>query len=289
MHSFAIALAALVLSDPATSDAVYFQSHRGGLLEAPENTLAAFDRAWAIPGSVPEVDLRTTKDNVIVCMHDETPKRTTNAPQPWADTNLRDIPLSQLRQWDAGVSFSADYTGEKAPTLDEVFARMKDHPERQIYLDLKDVDLDALLEKIKDAALESQIIFVHGDPEMCQKLQALYSGARTMTWISGAPSAIRKRFEELAHGGFAGISQLQFHLRTKNAKPPFEYVLDDTFLREAVEKTRAAGVELQLRPFHFDAASLRRLMDLGVRWYVTDEPRAFASAIAGARQLEAAR
>ncbi len=291
MHSITIALAALALigqpGNPA-ADAVFFQAHRGGLLEVPENTLAALDHAWAIPGAVPEIDLRTTSDNVIVCMHDETPKRTTNAPPPWADANLREIPLEQVRQWDAGAHFGAAYAGEKVPTLDEVFDRMKGRPERQVYLDIKDVDLDALPAKIRGYALDRQVIFVHGDPEMCGKLQALYPGARTMTWISGTPTAIRARYGELARGGFAGISQLQFHLRARRAQPPFAYVLDDDFLREAVRATRAAGVELQLRPFQFDAASLRRLMDLGVRWYVTDEPRAFAAAVEAARRLDAA-
>ena len=291
MHAIAFALAALALSgqieNPA-AEAVFFQSHRGGLLEVPENTQAALDHAWALPGSVPEIDLRTTSDNVIVCMHDETPNRTTNAPPPWADVNLREIPLEQLRQWDAGTHFGAAYAGEKVPMLDEVFARMKGRPERLVYLDLKDVDLDALLAKIRDHGLERQVIFVHGDPQMCGKLQARCPGARTMTWISGAPAAIRARYEEFARSGFAGISQLQFHLRARRAQPPFAYVLDDDFLRKAVQATRAAGVELQLRPFQFDAASLRRLMDLGVRWYVTDAPRAFADAVEGARRLDAA-
>ena len=49
---------------------VFFQAHRGGGNEMPENTLAAFKRAFEIPGAVPEVDLRTTQDGVIACMHD---------------------------------------------------------------------------------------------------------------------------------------------------------------------------------------------------------------------------
>jgi len=58
-------------------------------------------------------------------------------------------------------------------------------------------------------------------------------------------------------------------------------VLDNEFLRAAIEKTRAAGVDLQVRPFAFDAKSLQSLTELGLRWFVTDEPRRFADCLAG--------
>src|SRR4051812_44789118 len=45
------------------------QSHRGAGVLAPENTLEAFELGWKL-GTVPESDLRTTKDGVIVAFHD---------------------------------------------------------------------------------------------------------------------------------------------------------------------------------------------------------------------------
>ena len=261
---------------------VYFQAHRGGLNEAPENTLAAFERAWDISGAVPEVDLRTTQDGVIVCIHDPTPARTTNAPDPWASTPIREIPYEMLSQWDAGSHFDSAYAGERIPTLRQLFERMQGHPDRQLYLDLKDVDLDALLGLIEEYRLKAQVLFVHGDPEMCVKLFQSYPGARTMTWLSGDPETIKQRYAHLAADGFTGISQLQFHLHAAQEAPEIVFALDELFLYDAVRRTRAAGVELQLRPFAFDPPSLRRLLELGVRWYVTDNPRAFSEAVAEA-------
>jgi len=260
---------------------IYFQAHRGGLVEVPENTLAAYQHAWDIPGAIPEVDVAVTQDGVMVCIHDDTPERTTTAPEEFKRKPISEIPAAQLHKWDAGVKFDRKYAGEKVPLVTEVFDEMKGRPERQAYLDLKDVDLSKLVALIDGYGLRHQIIFVHGDPKMCVKLQGLYPGARTMTWLSGSPEKIRQRFEELAKEGFTGISQLQFHLKAAATRPEIRYVLDKDFLREAVERTRAANVELQVRPFEFDAKSLQYLTGLGIRWFVADAPKRFADALAG--------
>lgn len=287
MVRLATALACVVHLGASETPPVFFQAHRGGIEEAPENTLPAFEHAWRIPGAVPEMDLATTQDGVVILMHDDTPKRTTNAPPPWCDKNISEIPFAEVRTWDAGIKFDAQFAGAKVPILDEVFALMKGHPERQAYFDLKDVDIDALATRIKDAGIERQVIFVHGDAQMCRRLQELYEGARTMTWLSGLPKEIKAKFAELAKDQFLGISQLQFHLRVRKGGPGINYVLEPEFLAEAVKTARAAGVELQLRPFAFDPPALRGLIDLGVRWYVTDAPKAFAECVQQALALPA--
>lgn len=260
---------------------VRYQAHRGGINEVPENTLAAFRHAWKCPGAVPEVDVCRTQDGVFVCMHDDTPKRTTNAPEAFQNKPISEIPFAELRTWDAGGWFDAQYAGEKVPTLREIFEEMKGHPDHEIYLDLKDIDLGKLVALIDEYGLRDKVIYVHGDPKMCVTLSELYPGARTMTWLSGSPERIKQRFEELAKTGFKGISQLQLHLKTRKTTNAAEiaYVFDAEYLRYAREKTAAAGVELQLRPFDFDKKSLAGLLALGVRWYVTDEPRKFSETL----------
>lgn len=271
--------AAAVKTPPAK---VFFQAHRGGLLEVPENTLAALRHGWACSGAVPEVDLCTTKDGVLICLHDDTPARTLDVPEALEDTDVADLTFDQLRQWDAGVKFDPRYAGESVPSLDEVFDMMKDAPERQIYLDLKGVDLEDLAALIDRYGLVDRVIFVNGKQATCMALKKRFDGARTMTWLSGVPRLVKRRFEHMAKDGFQGIDQIQFHLKTKQPEGAIEYVFDEDYLRYAFEKAKAAGVELQLRPFRFDAASLRPLLDIGVRWFVADEPRRFSQAVAEA-------
>lgn len=276
----------LHISSAAGTPEVFFQAHRGGMNEVPENTLAAFEHAWAIPGAVPEVDVTQTQDGVLVCLHDDTPRRTTDAPEPWADTPIGDIPYDEVRRWDAGIKFDPKYSGERVPRLDELLDRMRGRPGRQLYLDIKKVDIEAVAAAVRKRGLEKQILFVHGDPAVCAQLQKLFEGARTMTWISrSTPDRMKARFAELAEGGFSGIDQIQFHLPAKKKEPELEYIFDDVYLSEAVRIAREAGVDLQLRPFDFDPPSLRRLIDLGIGWYVTDNPAAFADCVLEALAL----
>jgi len=278
-------LLTLMLAVRAGSEeaAVHFQAHRGTVEEAPENTMAAFRHAWSIEGAVPEADLRTTKDGVIICLHDAMPARTTDAPEPYRSTDISDIAFDVVRTWDAGSWFDARFAGERVPTLRELFAFMQGKPERQLYLDLKGVDLEALKALIEECGVAEQVLFVHGSPVYCARLLDMFPGARTMTWLSGLPPQIKRGYHALAKSAFKGLSQLQFHLHVRPGEGPVEYMLDEAFLASAVAATRAAGVELMVRPFAFDAASVRALMDLGIHWYVADAPAKFAAAVAEAR------
>lgn len=274
-------MALLLLASPAMAaePAVFFQSHRGGMNEVPENTLAALEHSWAIPGAVPEVDLRTTRDGVIICLHDATLERTTNAAPPDASIPVKQMDYEQVSRWDAGVRFNERYQGERVPRLDEVFSRMKERPERQINLDLKAVSLEAVVAMIDAHGLREQVWWVHGQPSMCEKLAALWPGSRVMTWISDPPETLKRRFDRMAARNFHGVSLLQFHLRPVESASPIRYELDDAYLKNAVETLASKGVRLQVRPFAFDAESLRRLTGLGIRWFVTDEPKAFREAL----------
>ena len=273
-------------AEPNAEPRVFFQAHRGALREAPENTLLAFRHAWAQRGAVPEMDVRTTQDGHFICLHDETLARTTDAPDPIRTIPVSQLPLPEIRKWNAAARFEDEAPPKQVPLLREVFELMTENPDRRIYLDLKDADLDALAGLLKEFGVTQRVLFVHGDQARCKEIQSRFPGAITMTWCSGRPEEISRRFEELADTDFEGLSQVQFHLRTARQRPAIEYQISDEYIACAVRVTRAAGVELQLRPFAFDAESLRRLIALGVRWFVADEPEAFAKALAEAQHSE---
>jgi glycerophosphoryl diester phosphodiesterase len=271
-----VCLAALAADgDPVA----YFQAHRGGLEEVPENTLVALQHAWAIPGAVPEVDLRTTSDGVIFCVHDEMLDRTVAVPEGLQGEKVEELTWDAIKDLDAGSSFDAKYAGETMPTLDQVFEELKATPDRQMYLDLKAVDLDALGKAIELHGVAGRIIFVHGSPDYCAELQERFPGARTMTWLSGSPPLVSSRYKKLKAKNFKGVSQLQFHLRAREFGGNIQFALTDAFIQQAAKETKAAGVDLQLRPFKFDGPSLRKLLDFGAKWYVADAPQAFYEAL----------
>lgn len=62
-------------------------AHRGGLLNAPENTLAAFKAAFSEGADAVECDIRRTADGQFVACHDSTVKRISGYNWPVAKTS----------------------------------------------------------------------------------------------------------------------------------------------------------------------------------------------------------
>ncbi|MCL2195027.1 MAG: glycerophosphodiester phosphodiesterase [Oscillospiraceae bacterium] len=115
-------------------------AHRGANLEAPENTLPAFERALAYSVHGFENDVHITADGVLVVIHDDTIDRTSNG------TGLVcEMTYDQLMQYDYGSWFSPEFAGTKIPTLQEFFALCHELP-------LINVEIKAEPNGSKDAA-----------------------------------------------------------------------------------------------------------------------------------------
>ena len=118
--------------------------HRGLLLDAPENTLANCAACIALNVGI-ELDIRRSKDGHLICIHDPDVKRTTDGQGP-----VSGFTLGELRKLDAGRWFDPAFASERVPTLDEVFALVKQRQAKSILLAL---DL-----KIDDATFEADIV-----------------------------------------------------------------------------------------------------------------------------------
>ena len=77
--------------------------------------MAAFRHAINDKADYIELDVRQTKDDEIVVIHDANTRRTTGV-----DGYIRNMTLDEIKELDAGSYFSEEYTGEKIPTLREV-------------------------------------------------------------------------------------------------------------------------------------------------------------------------
>ena len=78
-------------------------AHRGASGEAPENTLAAFQRAVDAGVEYIELDVHASEDGQIMVIHDATIERTTNGLGA-----VQNYSLAALQQLDAGYRFSPD-------------------------------------------------------------------------------------------------------------------------------------------------------------------------------------
>ncbi|MFZ0582322.1 MAG: glycerophosphodiester phosphodiesterase family protein [Candidatus Acidiferrales bacterium] len=106
-------------------------AHRGASGHAPENTLAAYQRAVELGAGFIETDLHLTRDARFVAIHDATLERTSNG-----RGNVHDFTLAELRKLDAGMWFDREFMGQRIPTLEEILEFAAKH-DVIFYLEVK--------------------------------------------------------------------------------------------------------------------------------------------------------
>lgn len=120
-------------------------AHRGASFFEPENTLRAVERAIKMGADFVEVDVRKSKDNKLVIMHDPDVNRTTDG-----NGFVKDYTIQELKKLDAGK-------GETIPTLDEVITCVKDRV--GLVIEIKEPGTEGkILEKINENELENTIL-----------------------------------------------------------------------------------------------------------------------------------
>ncbi len=90
-------------------------AHRGESYDAPENTFASINLAWERDAEAVEIDVRLTKDEMIVLIHDKTTLRTGGRYNRIAQNNY-----DELLKIDVGKFKDAKWTGERIPLLNKV-------------------------------------------------------------------------------------------------------------------------------------------------------------------------
>ncbi len=90
-------------------------AHRGNSAACPENTFASVNSAWHTEADAAEIDVRVSKDNKIMIIHDENTLRTTGE-----DHAVRETYACKLHSLDAGSYKSVQYAGEPIPYLSDI-------------------------------------------------------------------------------------------------------------------------------------------------------------------------
>lgn len=109
-------------------------AHRGASAYAPENTIAAFDKAVEMKADYIEIDVQRSKDGKLVVIHDTTVDRTTDG-----SGKVGNLTFKELRNLDAGSWKGEQFTGAQIPTFDEILDRY--HGKIGILIELKSPEL----------------------------------------------------------------------------------------------------------------------------------------------------
>jgi glycerophosphoryl diester phosphodiesterase len=113
--------------------------HRGASAFAPENTIAAFERALSDGADGIEFDVRLARDGVPVVIHDATLRRTAGIDAPVAALSSTDLSAVDVGSWfnrRRPARAAALYARETVPTLARVFEIVAPRC-RLLYVELK--------------------------------------------------------------------------------------------------------------------------------------------------------
>ncbi|MFB3825926.1 MAG: glycerophosphodiester phosphodiesterase [Bryobacteraceae bacterium] len=252
---------------------VVVQSHRGAGVLSPENSMEAFEIAWRL-GTIPEADLRTTRDGVIVAFHDNDFQRILpGAPPEERKRGIRDLTWEEVSRLDIGAWKGKEFAGQRVPRLSRMFAALAG---RRLYIDIKNVDLEQLAREARAAGVEDRLILASTDYGVIRAWKRLAPASSTLHWMGGTEEQLAARFAKLRKMRFSDITQLQIHVRVEGeALTP-----SPGFLVEAGRELRRHGILFQTLPWQSNDPQLFwRLMDLGVASFATDYPDTAMQAI----------
>jgi len=134
--------------------------HRGARAYEPENTLRSFKKALEIGVDAVELDVRKTKDNQLVVIHDADVKRTTDGKGLVSELTLEEI-----------KEFSAE-KGEKIPTLKETLDFLD--KKVKIVIELKETGVEnQVLSMVHTKGLQKSVVFVSFIEEALRKVREL--------------------------------------------------------------------------------------------------------------------
>lgn len=125
-------------------------AHRGDWRYAPENSMRGFENCIKSGFDAIEVDVRMTKDSVLVIMHDETINRTTTGRGRVNELTLEEIKKYKLKTPTNYVS------NQSVPTFEEVLELTKG--KILIYVDKWQDHKEAVLELVHKHGMERQIL-----------------------------------------------------------------------------------------------------------------------------------
>jgi glycerophosphoryl diester phosphodiesterase len=238
-------------------------AHRGASLEAPENTLAAFRRAWELGVECVELDVHVTRDGHAVVIHDASTGRTAGRDRP-----VREQTLEEIKQLDAGGWKDPAYAGERIPTLGEVLAAVPSG--RTLFVEIKPgaeaVPAIAKAIHAADPRPRGAGLALQGfDPAALAAFAAAVPGAPAY-WTVGPPldktdpdrprplPYPRSLVEDVRRHGFPGVAL-------------FYGSVDD----ELLGALRAAGILVDVWTIN-EPAEIERWYARDVRWIETDRP-----------------
>jgi glycerophosphoryl diester phosphodiesterase len=142
----------------APGEPAFVAGHRGDRADAPENTMPAFEAAFASGLDIVETDVQLTADGHPVLLHDPTVDRTTNGTGAVAD-----LTLAEIESLDAGSWYAKRFAGTRIPQLGEFLDLLAATPRKRALVELKDYwtqdEIGIVLAEVYVHGVQNRVVF----------------------------------------------------------------------------------------------------------------------------------
>jgi len=283
------AAAAAAAATPAPGDAarrlrdpsqVLVIAHRGCLGDAPEVSVASIEACAGKGIDGIELDIRTSRDGVLVAIHDATLERTTNGQGRVADHTAAELRQLRLRRGNGGPRVVV--TDEHLPTLEEMLRAAKRHG-LIVHLDIKDAGYAEVAEVVQRTGMAGQATaWLTGRPGDAHQPdpalgEVLAFVPRIQGCAHGAPASCRgNSADDLMDFARYDVAGYFLWYRTT----PEEYARFLAAPRPAGTRLTTETLwEIDNLPRSERLAEYRRLRDAGATLFLTDHPEDMVAAL----------
>ena len=236
-------------------------AHRGGADGAPENTMAAFERAVALGYQWLETDVHVTRDGVVVAFHDDRLDRVTDRTGSIADLTYAEVCDADAGYWftlDAGATYAYRDRGVRVPALRDILERW---PDVQVNIDAKaDRTVAPLMRLLQRAnALPRVCLASFSD----RRLRSMRRLAGTAVRTSTGGLAVTAAFLASRMGRIPPLAATRLQIPTHAGRIR---LLDKRFVAAA----HAAGLAVDVWTLNSER-EIRDAVDLGVDGIMSDK------------------
>ncbi|MGC9381806.1 glycerophosphodiester phosphodiesterase [Streptomyces sp. MH13] len=250
-------------------------AHRGASGYAPENTLAAVDKAAELGIRWVENDVQRTRDGELVVLHDDNLRRTTNVEEVFPDRSpwkVKDFTAAEIARLDAGSWFGSQYAGARVPTLKQYVDRVEHHHQK-LLLELKNPQLYPGIEQqtLKVLANEGWLDRRH----VAGRLVVQSFSADSVRTVHELKPAVRTGFL-----GTPSVAELPAYAEFTDQINPSHGSLSTGYVASVHAFTGAHGRPLEVFTWTVDDAdTARRVAGYDVDGIITNKPDVVRDAV----------
>lgn len=235
-------------------------AHRGSRLLWPENTMVAFQGAVDLGYRYLETDVHATRDGVLVCLHDPTLDRTTNASGPVLDRDYAELrSVDAAHQFGAGEDYPLRGQGIQIPTLEELLTTF---PDTVVTVDLKAPGIEERLHEVIAATGSEDRVIVGSFHDKRLRTFRRVSHGRVAT--SAGPRETTRFLTAARVGRIPRV-------RADALQVPERAGVISVVTPRTVDTAHASGTQVHVWTVN-DRQRMVELLDMGVDGIITDRP-----------------